>query len=185
MAYDAASNLLWSTSGDSFNGVGCGQDQVDDTRKTVRSYDAMNHPKWVRYPGGKLATTYTYDLLGNVATATLNTFAQDGSPETASWTFGRNRLGLLTAEVLAVDGWSWAIGYGYDKNAALSSVVYPDGETINYNPDGLGRPTAVGTYAAGVTYFPDGDVESYGLGSGASYLAHKNDRKLVDSFTYG
>jgi YD repeat-containing protein len=185
MAYDAASNLLWSVSGDPFNGVGCGQDQVDDSHKTVRNYDAMNHPKWVQYPGGKLATTYTYDLLGNVATATLNTFAQDGSPETASWTFGRNRLGLLTAEVLAVDGWSWAIGYGYDKNAALSTVVYPDGETINYNPDGLGRPTAVGTYAAGVTYFPDGDVESYGLGSGASYLAHRNDRKLVDSFTYG
>ncbi len=185
MAYDAASNLLWSVSGDAFNGNGCGYDQVDDSRKTVRSYDAMNHPKSVQYPGGKLATTYTYDLLGNVATATLNTLAQDGSQETASWTFGRNRLGLLTAEVLAVDGWSWAIGYGYDKNAALSTVVYPDGETVNYNPDGLGRPTVVGPYAAGVSYFPDGEIESYGLPNGASYLAHRNDRKLIDSFTYG
>jgi YD repeat-containing protein len=176
MAYDGASNLTWSASGASFNGAGCGQDQVAATARTVRAYDAMNRVTSVVYPAGTQPSTFTYDPIGNPATATSGT---------VSWTYGRNKLGLLTAEVLAVDGWSWALGYGYDANAALSTILYPDGEILSYNPDALGRPTTAGGYAAGLAYFPDGDMKSYSLGSGGSYVAQKNGRNLLSNFTYG
>ncbi|WP_089977546.1 hypothetical protein [Luteibacter sp. UNCMF331Sha3.1] len=175
MAYDGADNLAWSVSGASFNGAGCGQDQVAEAAKTSRGYDAMNRVTSVVYPTGTQPSTFTYDPLGNPATATSGL---------VSWTFGRNKLGLMTAEVLAVDGWSWALGYGYDPNGALSTVLYPDGEIVSYNPDALGRPTTAGAYAGGVGYFPDGDVKSFGLGNGTLYSAEKNPRNLLKSFTY-
>jgi len=176
LAYDGADNLAWSVSGASFNGAGCGQDQVAETARTVRAYDAMNRVTSVVYPTGTVPSTFTYDALGNPATATAGT---------VGWTFGRNKLGLLTAEVLAVDGWSWALGYGYDPNGALSTVLYPDGEVVAYNPDALGRPGTVGGYANGIAYFADGDVRSYTLGNGRSYVAQKNARNLLSNFTYG
>ncbi|HEY4291485.1 hypothetical protein [Luteibacter sp.] len=176
MAYDGADNVVWSTAGSSFNAGGqCGQDQVVETMKTVRSYDPMNRVTSIVYPTGTAPTTFAYDPLGNPATATSGE---------VSWTYGRNKLGLLTTEVLGIDGWSWAFNYDYDQNAALSQVRYPNGEVVPYNPDALGRPTTAGNYLSGVSYFPDGDVSSYSLGNGASYTASKNDRKLLDYFTY-
>jgi YD repeat-containing protein len=177
MAYDGADNLAWSVSGASFNSAGaCGQDQVAEASKTVRAYDAMNRVTSVLYPTGTAPSTFTYDALGNPATATSGN---------VGWTFGHNALGQLTAEVLAVDGWVWGLGYGYDGNGALSTVRYPDEEIVSYNPDALGRPTTVGGYASGISYFPDGDVASYYMGNGGIYSADKNARNLLHNFTYG
>ncbi len=177
MAYDGADNLAWSVSGASFNTAGaCGQDQVAEASKTVRAYDAMNRVTSVLYPTGTAPSTFTYDALGNPATATSGN---------VGWTFGHNTLGQLTAEVLAVDGWVWGLGYGYDGNGALSTVRYPDEEIVAYNPDALGRPTTVGGYASGISYFPDGDVASYNIGNGGIYSADKNARNLLHNFTYG
>jgi YD repeat-containing protein len=176
MAYDGADNLAWSVAGASFNGAGCGQDQVAENSKTSRGYDAMNRVTSVVYPTGTQPSTFTYDALGNLATATSGM---------VGWAYGRNKLGLLTTETLAVDGWSWSLGYDYDGNSSLSQVRYPDGEIVPYNPDALGRPTTVGGYAGGIAYFPDGDVKSYSLGNGALYSAEKNARNLIYNFTFG
>ncbi len=177
LAYDGADNVAWSVAGASFNiDQQCGQDQVTEIAKTVRAYDAMDRVTSIIYPTGTAPSTFSYDPLGNPATATAGE---------VSWTYGRNKLGLLTTEVLGVDGWTWEFDYTYDANAALSSVRYPNGETVLYNPDAIGRPTAAGSYLTGATYFPDGDVKSYTLGSGAPFYAIKNDRKLLESFTYG
>ncbi|UPG87750.1 hypothetical protein L2Y94_10460 [Luteibacter aegosomatis] len=176
MAYDGADNLAWSVSGASFNAAGCGQDQVADAMKTVRGYDAMNRVTSVVYPSGTESSTFTYDSRGNPATATAGM---------VGWTFGRNRLGLLTSEILSVDGWSWGIGYVYDSKGALSSMTYPDGESVAYSPNGLRQPTQAGNYVHGVAYFADGDVKSYAMGNGALYSADKNARNLLHNFTYG
>jgi YD repeat-containing protein len=176
MAYDSANNLAWSASGLSISGGGCGQEQVSTAAKIVRSYDPMNRVLSVTYPTGTESTSFTYDPLGNPATATS---------WPATWTYTHNKLSLLTAEVLSVEGYQWAIGYGYDVGANLSTIAYPDNKIISYAPDALGRPTQVGTYANGVSYFPDGDLESFTFGSGATYLAEKNTRNILSSFTYG
>ena len=176
MAYDAANNLAWSASGQAITGTDCGQTQVATAAQTVRGYDAMNRVTAITYPAGTDATAMTYTLTGKPLTATSGA---------VSWTYGYNKLDLLTAEGLSVDGYTWALGYGYDVNGVLASTVYPDGKAVTYSPDFLGRPTTAGSYAAGAAYYPDGDLQGFTFGSGAAYTAAENSRNLLSSFSYG
>ena len=175
LAYDNADNQVWSVQGASFNGAGCGQDLVADASKTVRGYDAMNRVTSIVYPSGTLPATYTYDALGNSATATTGG---------ASWTFGRNKRGLLTSEHLSIDGHEWTLGYGYDGNGILSSTTYPDGEVVAYNPDAVGHPTIVGGYVSDLSIFMDNSIQFYRMGSGATYVGTKNLRDTIGQFTF-
>jgi YD repeat-containing protein len=176
MAYDAANNLSWSASGQAITGTDCGQTQVVTAAQTVRGYDAMNRVTSITYPAGTAATAMSYTLTGKPLTATSGA---------VTWTYGYNKLDLLTAEGLSVDGYSWALGYGYDVNGVLASTVYPDGKAVTYSPDFLGRPTTAGSYAAGATYYPDGALQGFTFGSGAAYTASENSRNLLASFSYG
>lgn len=184
-AYDGADNITWSATGQSFNGDGCGYDQVADAAKTLSAYDAMNRVTSVTYPNGTLATSFTYDPLGKPATAVAATStASSQNTGTVGWTYGRNKLGLLTAEVLSVDGWSWTLGYGYDGNGNLASVQYPDNSVVAFAPNALGQPTTAGAYAQGATYYANGDLEATTLGNGTLYSASQNDRKLLNNFSF-
>ncbi|WP_250633078.1 hypothetical protein [Pinirhizobacter soli] len=176
MAYDAANNLAWSASGQAITGTDCGQTQVATAAQTVRGYDAMNRVTSITYPAGTAATAMSYTLTGKPLTATSGA---------VSWNYGYNKLDLLTAEGLSVDGYTWALGYGYDVNGVLASTVYPDGKAVTYSPDFLGRPTTAGSYAAGATYYPDGDLQGFTFGSGAAYTATENSRNLLANFSYG
>ena len=177
MSHDDVGNLVWSVNGASFNGTGCGEDQIADAMKTVRSYDPMNRLLSVTYPGTGIApTSYTYDSRGNLDSVMSGTVSRR---------YTRNKLGLPTSEVLTVDNQSWAFGYGYDPNGALSSIAYPDGDVVTYMPNGLGQAQAAGRYASNVRYFADGEPRTYGLGNGATYMADKNPRQLLRNFTYG
>lgn len=175
MAYDNADNVAWNVSGASFNGAGCGQDQVTDASKTVRSYDAMNRVTSVVYPSGTQPSTFTYDALGNQATATSGT---------VGWTFGRNKRDLVTSETLSVDGHNWTLGYGYDPNGVESSVTYPDGEVVPYSPDAIGHPTVVGGYVSALSMFEDGTLQFYRMGSGSTYVGTKDLRYTFGKFAY-
>jgi YD repeat-containing protein len=175
LGYDNANNMAWSVSGASFNGAGCGQDQVIESSKVERAYDAMNRVTSVVYPSGTQPITLTYDALGNVATTTAGA---------VGWTFGRNRRGLLTSETLSIDGHNWTLGYGYDGNGVQSSTTYPDGEAVAYNPDALGRPTTVGNYVSGLSLFRDGTIQFYRMGSGATYVGTKNLRDTFGNFAF-
>jgi len=43
----------------------------------------------------------------------------------------------------------------------------------------------IGSYAAGATYYPDGDLQGFTFGSGAAYTATENSRNLLSNFSYG
>ncbi|HEY4144921.1 hypothetical protein [Pinirhizobacter sp.] len=183
MDYDAANNLAWSASGQEIADVVdpnnedkiCGRDQVT-AGKTTRGYDAMNRVTGIAYPAGTAATAMTYTATGKPLTAVSGT---------VGWTYGYNKLDLLSGQTLSVDGYNWTIGYGYDVNGVLASTVYPDGKAVAYSPDFLGRPTAAGSYAAGATYYPDGDLKAFTFGSGVPYTTTRNKRNLLETFVYG
>jgi YD repeat-containing protein len=176
MAYDNANNLAWSAEGLAITGTGCGQEQVT-TGKTTRTYDAMNRLWELTPPAGTQGTVYTYDALGNPKTA------ESGI---STWSATYNKRGQLTGESLRVGSQSaWAIGYAHDAYGSVSLVHYPDGENVSYAPDALGRATQVGSYATGLTYFPDGEVKDFDYGNGGVYAAEKNARQLVSNFSYG
>lgn len=175
-AYDGANNVAWTAAGLSITGTGCGQEQVADAAKIQRIYDAMNRVQTLTPPAGTQSTGYTYDPLGNLATSTSGI-------STSAIT--RNKLGLPTVETLSVNGnGANVLRYGHDSNGNLSTLSYPDGTVINYAPDALGRPTQVGSYASGISYFPDGDVQHFTYGNGTDYLVQKNARQLLSNFTY-
>ena len=104
----------------------------------------------------------------------------------STWNGNYNFRGMLTGESLQLVGQNaWGIGYAHDANGHISLVHYPDGENVSYTPDALGRPSRVGSYASGITYYPNGEVYGFRYGNGIDYVAEQNTRQLLRNFTYG
>ncbi len=177
MALDDAGNLLWSASGLAITGTGCGQEQVAAAARTVRTYNEMNRLKTILAPAGTQSTSYEYDPAGRMTKAVSGI---------STWNGTYNFRGMLTNESLQLLGQNtWSMGYGHNANGHNSLVSYPDGESVSYTPDALGRPTRVGNYANSIGYFPNGEVSGFLYGNGAVYVAEQNARQLVSNFTYG
>jgi len=179
MAYDSANNLAWSAEGQVIpdTDTTCAQGQVLAADKTTRGYDSLNRLKTVLPPAGTQSTSYTYDDLGNLKTS---------SSGISTWSATYNKRGMLTGESLLLVGQNpWAIGYAHDTYGHLSLIQYPDGESVSYAPDALGRATRVGSYLTNIKYFPNGEVSQFDYANGAAYVADQNSRQLLSSFSYG
>jgi YD repeat-containing protein len=173
--YDGANNVAWTA-----EGLGAQPACITSAPANAigRTYDPMNRLlTLVPTDGITQSTQLGYDPSGNL------TSAISGS---TTWSASRDNLEHLSNESLAVVGQPMrTLVYGYDNNGNVSSTLYPDGATsVTYAPDGLGRPTQAGTYAANVVYHPSGDVASFTLGNGAMYLAGHNTRQLISDFSY-
>jgi YD repeat-containing protein len=175
MAYDDANNLDWIADGVAITVAGCGREQVADAAKTFHTYDSMNRLTVLEPPVGTDGTTYTYDALGNV---------KHSRTGIAHWSGDYNKLSMLVSETLAVNGFSNTLRYAHDSYGSLSLIQYPDGTTVDYAPDALGRATKAGNFASGVSYHPDGDIAHFTLGSGADHVVEKNARQLQSHFSY-
>jgi uncharacterized protein RhaS with RHS repeats len=53
--------------------------------------------------------------------------------------YAYNRRRLLTSESSANGNIVYPLTYGYNPNGNLASLTYPDGETVSYSLDALGR----------------------------------------------
>lgn len=170
MAYDGADNLAWSAAGLAITGTACGYEQVMAGAKTTRTYDAMNRVTLILPPAGTQSTAYGYDPAGRLTSAVSGI---------STWNASYNYRGLLTGESLLLAGQNaWGIGYAHDAYGNVSFIQYPDGESVSYAPDPLGRPSRVGNYATGVQYFPNGEVKEFTYGNGAFFLAEQTARLL-------
>jgi uncharacterized protein RhaS with RHS repeats len=81
----------------------------------------------------------------------------------------------------------FSLAYGYNANAHLSQLTYPDNHVVSYAPDALGRATQVTgsgglgtaqTYASGITYYPGGAIAGFTYGNGVVHAMTQNARKL-------
>lgn len=172
MSYDAASNLSWRATGlvlPSTTSCDTGASTIA-ARKTSFGYDTRN----------RLKTTTFADSSPSIS----RTYTTDGLPDTISsggtiWTYSYNKRRLLETESLAYGGQTYSIGRRYDAYGSLSQLIYPvDGHTVGYEPNALGEPSRVGSYATDILYHPTGAVASFKYGNGIQRTLQLNERGL-------
>jgi RHS repeat-associated protein len=170
--YDAANNLAWRASGLTLpSTTTCDTASVPANKKITYGYDLRNRLTSTTYSDGSPAITRTY--------------TPDGLPFTNSsngtvWTNTYNKRRLLTKESLAYGGKIYNIGYGFNANASPSQLTYPDSAatTIAWNPNALGEPSQVGSFATGIAYYPNGAISGFTYGNGINHIMQQNARGL-------
>jgi len=182
-AYDAAGNLAWSAAGTALTGTTtCDTASAQSSGRAVtRTYDARNRLIALRFPDGRgnQDWSYTPDSLPASVTTTNDT---SGLPVVNSYQYNRRRLLTQESQQQAVLG-ARTLAYAYDANGALGSITYPSGRAVAFAPDALGRPTQAGTYATGVTYYPNGGMARFVYGNGIVHTMVQNARGLPDRST--
>jgi len=145
--YDKAGNLKTKIT----NPVVTGTTEGAEETRTIRyDYDALNRLRQKRSEGhAQLTQSYFYDAVanGNFGKGRLTSI----NDETGSTTFTYNDRGLVENEVrninLVTSGASQqiqaAIQRDYDKNGRMETMVYPNGPSLSYQYDTLGRIAAI------------------------------------------
>lgn len=170
--YDAADNLEWSVHGSASTANSC--DAQPDVR-IVRSYDLRNRLTRIDYPGATADIDYTYHADG-----TLWTASRSGS----TWTYLYNSLDLLKSESLAFENQTRSFSYQYDSLGHQTSITYPDQETLGFDPNALGQPTRVGSYATNLSWHPGGALSQATFGNGLLHTRQLNTRQLPMRLRY-
>ncbi|MEL1265384.1 RHS repeat-associated core domain-containing protein [Pseudoxanthomonas putridarboris] len=179
MGYDGAGNLTWSAAGLPV-GTAChttGLVSPIQARRVARTYDARNRVKTLSFPDGLGDTMYTYTPDGLPASI----MAVNGGGNTVTSTYAYNRRRMLVHENMQRNSTApWNIDYAYDAMGNLASTKYPSGVVVNYVPNALGQPTQAGTYATGVSYYPNGAMKQFTYGNGIVHNLVQNARQLPE-----
>jgi|GEM_PF-303292 len=184
IAYDAANNVNWRATGQPY-GTSC--DNVSSLPQVAElTYDSRNRLKNSLFTDPatpNIHRTYTNDGL-------LSTVDSDGS----SWSYGYNRRRLPTTEMLTLTGLAagtWSITHNWNVHGHRQSLQYPDGSTVDYDPNGLGQPRNVRNIAAGInyattaTYHPTGAIAGFSYGNGIVHAMTPNARGLPERWNDG
>lgn len=175
--YDAASNISWRAPGLALTSEVCDRTAVPQAGKISFTYDKLNR---------LMNTTF-----GDGAPAIARTYTADGLPETvvssgASWTHTYNKRRLNKTQVLNFGAQNYTISNSYDANGHLAQLAYP-GEnnpiavrSVDYAPDGLGRPSRVGGFATDIRYHPGGAIAGFIYGNGKAHQMAQNLRNLPE-----
>ena len=178
-AYDAAGNLAWSAGGQNLpSTTACDTASVATAARVTRGYDPRNRLTSLSFfdGNGNQLWDYTPDGLPEQIT----TYNNEGSTAAVNaYTYNKRRL--LTGESLAQGSqYSWGVGYGYNSLGHLTRHTYPHGLTVDYAPNALGQPTKSGTYATGVSYYPNGAIAGFTYGNGIVHSLEQNERGLPE-----
>lgn len=177
MGYDGAGNITWTSSGLD-NGVGChstGQVVGIQESRVARAYDSRNRLKSLVFPDGNGDQSWRYTASGKPDQIITKAM---GAPDVVN-AYTYTRRGLLAGETGGeLGGHNWSIGYAYDANGALAGVRYPSGLFIDLAPNALGQATRAGSYALGVSYYPNGGMRSFAYGNGIQHVMLQNARQL-------
>lgn len=179
--YDAAGNLKWSAAGLP-TATACeanGTSTAVAARRADRTFDARNRVKSLSFPNGLGNTTYAYTPDGLASSVVTNNGATDGQ---ATINYAYNKRRLITRETLITPQLNWPYDYGYNANGHLA-VNNWHGLNIDYAPNALGQPTKAGTYASGVSYYPNGAIKQFTYGNGIVHTMTQNARQLPSRST--
>jgi RHS repeat-associated protein len=183
-AYDTAGNLQWTVGGLNYPSlVNCeSATPYGSGRRIDRTYDARNRLKTLRFPDGLGDQDRTYTPDGLLSTAVTYNGPGQTLSITNTYQYNKRRLFSGVGEAVTQQGWyTYGIGYTYDANGFLSSLAYPSGYSVGYAPNALGQPTQAGSYATGVSYFPNGATKQFTYGNGIVHTLTQNARQLPDT----
>ncbi len=174
--YDAADNIVWSAHGRALVGD-CNNSRNNTLAadRIVRGYDARNRITLVDYPSTTADTDYSYWPDGQIKTASRNN---------STWSYSYNSLGALASEALSFQGQTRSYVHGYDSLGNRSSITYPGGELVHFNPDALGQSTQIGTYASAISYHANGSLKQASFGNGLIHNRSLNVRQLPRRLNY-
>lgn len=171
--YDLAGNVLHTYHCGDNTDAGCGWTSAGarPADRTTMTYDVMNRVTLVDYPSGTndVATTYHDD--GAVATVVSGIVTRE---------FNYNNRGMLDNEWLKWNANNWQTSYGYNANGHQATLTYRDGHQVSFAPNALGQATQAGTYATGVSYFPNGALKQFTYGNGIVHTLTQNARQLPE-----
>ncbi len=168
--YDAANNIVWKATGQGLQSpVSCDTYSVPDSQKIAMAYDGLNR--------------LTDTTFGDGSPSIIRTYTSDGLPYTTSsngstWTNTYNKRRLMERESLVFNGVTSNIDRSYDANGSLWAMNYPDGTSLWYTPDALGRATTVGSFANAIAYHPNGAISNFTYGNGITHSLTQNTRGL-------
>lgn len=179
MGYDAAGNLSWSAAGYTAAGAGCSTSTAVAARRADRTYDARNRIKGLTFADGNGDATYSYYTDGQLQSLTAD---NGGKLVTSSYEYNTRRL--LTHERLQWTNGAtvidWPVAYAYNTNGHLSAQSW-HGLNVDYAPNALGQPSKAGTFATGVSYYPNGAIKQFTYGNGIVHTLTQNVRGLPDT----
>ena len=159
MDHDAVGNLAWSARSASLTSpASCQTGSVGASIKSQRSYDARNRLTAITHPAGTASEGYSHYADGALHTATTS----DGG----TWSYDYNTRRLPTRETLSLGARTFAIDYTYTSLGQVSTLTYPSGLAIGFDPDALGQPQQAGSYAGSATWHPDGQLAGFTYGNG-------------------
>ena len=194
-SYDAAGRLRFSQKG-APTGYGCRAPSGPD--KVIYRYDPVGRLLTTGFydiaPGETRSTTppirRIYDADGNMIVS--NRSRSPGRPGVHR-AYDYNELGLVTSEIMIIDGLIYTVGYEYDAAGNVTNQTLPSGREITYTPDGLGRTAGLSaqingasqTLASGINYFAGGAMQSMTYGNGLNFTQTLNARFLPARVTVG
>jgi RHS repeat-associated protein len=140
---------------------------------TTRNYDAGNQLTSVSYSDGKTpsVTGITYDADGERIGMT---------DATGVWSWKWDSLHRLAS---VTEGGNGTIGYQYDLDSHLTSIVYPNGKTVARGYDAAGNLTSVTDWLGHTTTFSydanSNPSEEQYPGGVTTQLGHDNADRLI------
>ncbi len=145
--------------------------------KIASTYDNLGRVTLVNFPGSTPDISNEYDDNGNVTRRLRGT---------SDWRYTYDNANQLTEEKLLIDGRTYATGYEYNTINALAFQTFSTGRRVEFAPNGMGQATKakhVGstTYASGITYHTNGNVNNINYGNGFVHTAAYNSRQLLSS----
>jgi YD repeat-containing protein len=167
--YDAMDRLHFSSRGEAA-GTGCAE--PSPTIRTRHHHDARGRLVYTEFPSSTPGIAVTYDGNGNKTSV---------SRGEAVWTYGYNALDQLSYERLVIDGRSYEFSHDYNANGQLFARRRTAGTSASFAPDALGRATGIlvagASHVHGVSYHPNGLVQSGSFGNGQVFSQTLTDRQ--------
>lgn len=188
--YDAAGRISWYASGLPYSfDDRCVESPTQYASRIVNhSYDINGRLSNVSSGDGYGDQHISYTKDGLV----MEVSASNGDPTLAATTRTRyDTRRHFIQETSIVSGRSdWTVRHYYDSSGSLIRQEHPQGITLNYDNDALGRPTNIydGTglaLASKITYGADGSVQTFTYGNGVAHRSTQNERLLLREIVDG